>query len=1020
MSREDKSLSGLPVSGSIVAIALLLGLGFVSQISFHPSRPKQSLHVKEAALEGENIQARLWQDPFEAIARHEKAYPETKVCQGQQIDAFAQQIVNKGAKEIVVLGVMVFGGPYAEEAETRTRYRYAALSALGRLKYVPEDELHLGSLKDPLEPVGGPKVIPYEWFERTSEDEPDAPKKILVLWLNDDNFFPEPLMRLGQLMHILEEAVCQKSSASNRPQLILKVLGPAGSRNLKAMFDEVSSDFYMYPCGATAEFRNPKAMFDEVSSNCGRGKWPVYFDMYSWGSTAEFGADKEALFRDWCFSRGNCFIRTIGTDGALIDALLEELRLRDADPVPEEALDSDDWQEPASVALISEWDTFYGRSLPETFVRKIKARYEHEFPRKKIEESKIHEWVYPFSYMRGLDGALPEPTTSGSPTATTQETRQSDTRKETVERPEGNSQFDYLRRLARQLRQLDTESRRKGKPGIRAIGVLGGDVYDKLLVLQAMYRLFPNVIFFTTDLDARLLHPEEMKWTRNLVVASCYGLRLNRDLQKNIPPFRDTYQTSLFFSTLLALSGNSNELGPEKVKHWLGHPRIFEVGKSGAFDLSAKKEASDKEDNSDNKENSEDILNQLRGETIVSEGWLHPSTDEDAHVLRFWWVVSASLLFIGICLAFYYRPQGREEPRIPWRIVCLVGYPLLVAGILYGVITSQGGGVGEPLSFTEGISIWPTEFLRFLIAGLTFYFIFCVCRKTRESDRTLSAYFEPETTSGSDGGDIANRSESQKRLSTLWRIHKIRCRPKRRWCRVLLLSAGYSVLCTFIIRIGPPAVPFRGDPSWWVDRLALFFCVPLFIVLVFWVVDATREAVWLISGLQGEETDWPQSTKDREPRSFRTSEAGLNEWITIRMVVDLTETLNRFIYYPVIIILLLGVSRLRYFDNWHLPVGLLVVMLLGLALSLYCAISLRRASEASRQRALDALWIELLEAKTAKPDQKGVSDGIEMIRTRIRDIRKGALVPFLEQPWVRALAIFLSGGGSLLLLELLP
>ena len=64
---------------------------------------------------------------------------------------------------------------------------------------------------------------------------------------------------------------------------------------------------------------------------------------------------------------------------------------------------------------------------------------------------------------------------------------------------------------------------------IKAIGVVGTDFYDKYLVLQALRQRFPDVIFFTTDLDARFLHPDNFKWTRNLIVASNFGLSLRKD-----------------------------------------------------------------------------------------------------------------------------------------------------------------------------------------------------------------------------------------------------------------------------------------------------------------------------------------------------------------------------------------------------------------------------------------------------------------------------------------------------------
>src|SRR5262249_22087699 len=121
-----------------------------------------------------------------------------------------------------------------------------------------------------------------------------------------------------------------------------------------------------------------------------------------------------------------------------------------------------------------------------------------------------------------------------------------------LERPEGPSQLDYVPRLALEIKERQREAEHDHKP-LRAIGVLGSDVYDKLLVLQSLYKLFPNVIFFTTDLDARLLHPAELGWSRNLIIASSFDLELGEHLQGAVPPFRDTYQTGKFLACLAAL-----------------------------------------------------------------------------------------------------------------------------------------------------------------------------------------------------------------------------------------------------------------------------------------------------------------------------------------------------------------------------------------------------------------------------------------------------------------------------------
>ncbi len=139
-----------------------------------------------------------------------------------------------------------------------------------------------------------------------------------------------------------------------------------------------------------------------------------------------------------------------------------------------------------------------------------------------------------FTYLRGVDGLVP----GQGAEAGTAPADDKDSKAAPVVRPEGGSQLDYLPRLAARLARLETRRKRQGDFSIKAIGVLGSDVYDKLLVLQALRRGFTGALFFTTDLDARLVHPESLKWTRNVIVVSSFGLRLSEGLQNETPPFR--------------------------------------------------------------------------------------------------------------------------------------------------------------------------------------------------------------------------------------------------------------------------------------------------------------------------------------------------------------------------------------------------------------------------------------------------------------------------------------------------
>ena len=232
------------------------------------------------------------------------------------------------------------------------------------------------------------------------------------------------------------------------------------------------------------------------------------------------------------------FERTIGTDERLAHTLVQELRNRKID-----VHDKD-----THIVLVTEFDTSYGRSFQENFMYLLR----NEAPL-----NNLHNQVHLISYLRGIDGSVPgEKDEKKDEKADAKSDPLKDVKK--LEQPVGKSQYDYLRRLAEEIYRMDQDLLylKNGKGGIKAIGVLGTDFYDKYLVLQALRQRLPDAVYFTTDLDARMLHPDHIQWTRNLVVASNFGLSLRKDeeidIQGQVPPFRDNYQTSVFLTVLRA------------------------------------------------------------------------------------------------------------------------------------------------------------------------------------------------------------------------------------------------------------------------------------------------------------------------------------------------------------------------------------------------------------------------------------------------------------------------------------
>ena len=308
------------------------------------------------------------------------------------------------------------------------------------------------------------------------------------------------------------------------------------------------------------------------------------------------------------------FKNFVATDDQLAEEMLHELSLRGVDFTKMKG----DSVEPVNhLVLLSEWDTFYARMLwltyaaklaiklhatasklhataPQTYPVSILETYPVSTLANFIERYRKGETPKPpnlhqFFYLRGLDGQTvgndsgsardsdSQDATPASPTSL------DDLRKWTPDanKAEGRAQFDYLSRLGEQLATLEEQLRKRGEY-IKAIGVVGSDVYDTLLILQALRHRFPNILFFTTGLDARFWHPRELSWSRNLIVTSGYGLMLHPELQPNVPmpPFRDSSQTAQFAAVLAAL-GHSELRTLSFIP-----PRRFEIGKRGPVDLS--------------------------------------------------------------------------------------------------------------------------------------------------------------------------------------------------------------------------------------------------------------------------------------------------------------------------------------------------------------------------------------------------------------------------------------------------
>jgi hypothetical protein len=598
---ESKSGSGIPFSlTTVVAVLTCLGGLLLATRTVRSDRPGSPAEMLAPGIGNQNVAARLWEDPLD----WKTSQPQAGVSNA--FDFLRAQILahSSGTNRPGLLSVMIHGGPYSEDRESRLRSRFAIISALGESGYVPEDAEHVGAVEIPWPSVmdlNDGRLTNAEgiFYSRTNENNPKnnfsfsdnlqlsfewyhsrnfngggspSPRYILLLWLDENQFDDEyPLVRLSFLFDQL--GINQATSYFQNVSLI----GPRSSTTLQKMLPEYAQTNYdQFSPAIGKNMANVLRAVDVFSPTASAMDEALIAD----SSNAPPRAPVEKILTNFWF---RSFHNFSATDAQLAGEALDELRLRQIDlSNPQKNL-----------ALISEWDTFYGRMMLLAFaaeLEKFQTNYPSDLDFINVYRRDKSAWpanLIPFVYLRGLDGQTTKPVDASDEnqdaTDSSGDLHSLDNFKHgdpNQIKAQGQTQLDYFSRLGDKMQVIEKNLQRGGRGRLDAIGIVGSDVFDTLVILQILRPRFPDAVFFTTDLDARYSHPTEQEWSRNLIVLSGYGLQLNKSLQHRIAPFRESKQTAQFAATLAAL-GNANLSALNLVT-----PRRFEIGRGEAFDLS--------------------------------------------------------------------------------------------------------------------------------------------------------------------------------------------------------------------------------------------------------------------------------------------------------------------------------------------------------------------------------------------------------------------------------------------------
>jgi hypothetical protein len=1038
MAEDDKRKFDIPWGTLLPVLAAIAGVvaQFRPLVSTRPSVPGEK---PVPVIAEQDVDARLWQDPI-AVAQKQKSklaadssanrLPRDRP-EKHDINSLAALLKEEAGTvqgRILLLGVMIDAGPYSEQAEARLRARQAVLEGLSESGFIPTDGEHIGYVTTawPI-PTGGAPItanpvenssllIPWEQCEAMDDParvSPPGTERVVVLWLPAANFNPRVLSNFAALIETLAKDI--------RGKVDVTLIGPANSTGLQNMIREVRAA----PLNSATQ-----AALDGVSivSALATASDAILLYEPSAQSRPSDSSVKELLEHSVARGpRGGLrFYRSVATDEVVLREIIAELdRRRRSVKVKADAHSS----KTSHIVILSEWDTTYGRSLNTVFL----AEASHLSVREIIEErhraqnlvdqspvrpadqktTRNTEWrlrrIHSYRYLRGIDGQLPGDPAKDNPHEQAQKNLLGpDT--VAIEATEGLNQSDYLRRLARQLKESDVRWRQRDGTGIGAIGLLGSDIYDKLMILRALRPEFPDALFFTNNYDAHFERRDDWADTRNLIIGSPFGNALPPNYtRQHIAPFRDNNQTSIYAGTLVATTRMD-----ETVADYLSwQPRIFEISRRGAYDLSAPWYLAGRFNSQSNK--------------TWFWDWLHSD-----HVTLYLVVGAISLalmvIWVSVSIANRALPGGgstlqrlkRIASSTAFWIVC--GTPVIVFSVT--AFAQTDAAAPEPLTFFSGISIWPSEMLRLIALMLAIHFMIKAGIDLRANERELEERFclkrlplEPfdwrDIGIGLDlrrARQTKGRAEPKFSAEEAWHAYLRRNRFWPRFIRIAILVAMYFIFSFSVFALFPrPNTPARGEVAFQFDFVVLVAAALGMMILAFYVVDAIQLNSNFIRMFAREVTKWGHAVTTRSQRSPPLSEEELSAYHEIFFIAQRTEVVARLIWYPLIVLTLMIVARSSFFDHWTWPFSLVLIYALNATWALGSAILLRRAAEQLRDVAISNLELARLMSHEWETKRRTFDELIG----EIRGLKKGAFAPLTEQPFIRAI-IFPSGGLGLL------
>lgn len=998
---ETTMFSQWVIPAAAALIATVFGMSMVRP-RIESRRPDAQPASEAHSAKANFVNARLWEDPLSAIYRgiekEKGGSPDFQPIFRSKADFFTSP-----SKKVLLLLAYANNDGTSRTTEPRRRLRFALLSALGTAEYVPEDAERLYFIQyqatnqepsfwhwlAPAATTTQPSIrdsvlLPYEWYA-PREGTNTHYSRICVMWISEDIYPADKLESVKQTIEITLksiQSVLPAQAEINVPDI--KLMGGMSSFRLRQLNNAIK--------------RKPKQLLDRTEKTQDVELIVTHSTVPSvrqdiqkadW-NTVIAGTPNAIQYQ----LRPPTFF--IGTDQVIAELIIDELRRRGIQP----GMPNND------IALITEWDAAFGRDMLNHFQHALSGSEEGTDPKK----LNLHQ----FAYLSSIDGRRPI-------RQEVKERTSADKEKVTIRAPgdkelphselaEGDAQYDYVMRLVERMRAM-------GRP-FKAIGLLGDDPYDKLILLRALRQHFPEAVFFTNDMDARLLQAGDYADVRNLLIASHYGLELTDSLQGRVPPFRHGYDAADYLGCLWAVHYKHDELqrtkqiisrvdsNPSDLRRnlrFLG--RVYEVGNGTICDFA-------------NVSPEPDV--RPSGRRMQISGWL----SENAVVI----MLAFGAMLLPFAILFRYFKDSFSNR---WFLITGMATVASLLFLLLFAYLSHADPNGEPIALTAGISIWPSELIRWLAAVVCWWVMVLAHRR-------LTTRLDPEKIKRDFGLESPVMDKTLTKPFDMWwwnpkedaaakevwtecLFHR---QPRRAVSRCIVMVAISLVFLYFVLYrlFGSPPTPARGALAIAIDSLVEFILFCSLLTLLFYLIDASLLCNKFLACLKQRELQLPEEALriEQKRRGFGFGIPYQDDHILALpylLALRLTDYISRdvagLIVWPFAAIFLHFVSMNPIFDRWFWNVPLTILMTVASVATIICAITLQRSAMRVRRNAEEKLT-ELI-AKHLGDDSRRPREELLGIREEVQSYKTGAFAGMFSitgNPIYKALLMLLLGSGA--------